>query len=400
MSEQSGAWQADPFGRHQYRWWNGSEWTDQVADDGVTSVDPATAEGAAAAADGSPPGEVPPGDATTPGAEAGDPTQPIGAVPGEVPPPTATGWGAPQAPDATAAMPAAPAPGPSAPVEEQPTKRLSGNAPALILGGILLLALIGAAAWLLLGGDDDEVSREELVAALSSGDIDESEAGCMIDRLEGSIGLDRLAEIDRDASVATESEEAQIQDARGRCTGSDEEAAGDDAADDDADEDEGSEGDDGSEVIDPEDAEALAMQMFGNLDEEQVQCLGEEIAALEEDYDFEALAEDPTAGAFDPEMIQAFMAAFTDCDIPLESLFAGIDPGDLEGGETGFLPGDTYGDNPELDALWDACEDGDGEACDELYFSSEVGSEYEEFGDTCGGRFEAGEVLCAMEDLG
>lgn len=54
--------------------------------------------------------------------------------------------------------------------------------------------------------------------------------------------------------------------------------------------------------------------------------------------------------------------------------------------------GDTYGDNPTLDALWDRCEDGDGGACDQLYYSSEFNSEYEEFGNTCGRRFELSDV--------
>ena len=36
------AWEPDPTGRHQYRWFDGEEWTDQVADDGVQSVDPVT----------------------------------------------------------------------------------------------------------------------------------------------------------------------------------------------------------------------------------------------------------------------------------------------------------------------------------------------------------------------
>ena len=39
------SWDPDPTGRHQYRWWDGERWTDQVADDGVQSVDPvSTAE--------------------------------------------------------------------------------------------------------------------------------------------------------------------------------------------------------------------------------------------------------------------------------------------------------------------------------------------------------------------
>ncbi len=39
------SWEPDPTGRHQYRWWDGEQWTDQVADDGIQSVDPvSTAE--------------------------------------------------------------------------------------------------------------------------------------------------------------------------------------------------------------------------------------------------------------------------------------------------------------------------------------------------------------------
>ena len=55
----------------------------------------------------------------------------------------------------------------------------------------------------------------------------------------------------------------------------------------------------------------------------------------------------------------------------------------------------TYGDDPYLDRLWDACEAGDGQACDDLYLESPLGSGYEEFGDTCGDRFGAQEVWCA-----
>ncbi len=46
----------------------------------------------------------------------------------------------------------------------------------------------------------------------------------------------------------------------------------------------------------------------------------------------------------------------------------------------------TYGDDPELDALWDACDAGDDDACDELFWSSPVGSAYESFGRDCAGR--------------
>ena len=38
-------WYADPLGRHQFRYWDGQAWTDTVADDGQTSVDPLDAAG-------------------------------------------------------------------------------------------------------------------------------------------------------------------------------------------------------------------------------------------------------------------------------------------------------------------------------------------------------------------
>lgn len=65
---------------------------------------------------------------------------------------------------------------------------------------------------------------------------------------------------------------------------------------------------------------------------------------------------------------------------------------------TNFEDGFTYGDSAELDALWDACESGDGASCDTLYSSAPRGSEYEEFGGTCAGRGD-GTTYCA-EDSG
>lgn len=54
---------------------------------------------------------------------------------------------------------------------------------------------------------------------------------------------------------------------------------------------------------------------------------------------------------------------------------------------TGIFDTDaTYGSDPYLDGLWDECEAGDMGACDDLYMASPFGSEYEEFGDTCGER--------------
>jgi hypothetical protein len=44
------------------------------------------------------------------------------------------------------------------------------------------------------------------------------------------------------------------------------------------------------------------------------------------------------------------------------------------------------GDDAELDALWIGCSDGSASACDQLFFTSPVGSDYERFGLSCGAR--------------
>lgn len=50
-----------------------------------------------------------------------------------------------------------------------------------------------------------------------------------------------------------------------------------------------------------------------------------------------------------------------------------------------FEPGRwAHGDDAELDALWDACSAGDGDACSDLAMDAPIFSEYEEFGETCG----------------
>ena len=55
-----------------------------------------------------------------------------------------------------------------------------------------------------------------------------------------------------------------------------------------------------------------------------------------------------------------------------------------------------YGDDARLDRLWDACAAGSGAACDTLFWDSAPASEYETFGESCGGREDVG--LCADLD--
>ena len=60
--------------------------------------------------------------------------------------------------------------------------------------------------------------------------------------------------------------------------------------------------------------------------------------------------------------------------------------------EAGNLPL-RHGDAPALDALWSRCAAGYGQACDDLFDRSPIGSQYEAFALTCGGRTR--ELQCA-----
>lgn len=86
--------------------------------------------------------------------------------------------------------------------------------------------------------------------------------------------------------------------------------------------------------------------------------------------------------------LSAFRAAVDGVDV--------TEPGVDRPGSVWSTDGETYGDDPALDALWDACEAEDWEACDDLYFRSGGGTEYERFGETCGGRTD-GTSLCTVE---
>ncbi len=60
----------------------------------------------------------------------------------------------------------------------------------------------------------------------------------------------------------------------------------------------------------------------------------------------------------------------------------------------------TFGDDEELDSLWTGCADGNLDACDDLYFRSPFGSEYERFGSFCGNRVDEPTFGGCLVELG
>lgn len=438
MSEQTGSWQPDPFGRHQYRYWDGAEWTDQVADDGVTSVDPpvadpagaVTGEGESAAGEGAAPEAAAPAEPPPP-AEAAAPVAPAAAVPPSDPQPSTPpaepqGWGAPDATTAMAATPPPAAPGagagaPGGPSEPAPPAASGGgggsNLPGIIVGVVILLALIGAAVWFFVLRDDDSDAHATVVSFLEEDlDLTSSQANCVADELGERVDLGEVASAMKADREPTDAQAAALVQALLECNAGfgDIDDGVDDGDDADSDDTTTTTEDDTTDTTEDAsgpgssipssllDAVAQGIMQESDLSQEQARCFAEELFSMD-GFDFDQAMTDPEAFADqmaqpDSETIMAFFEVFDRCGIDPLEMGGGL-PGGGGGTSGGLLEGQSYGDNPVLDALWDRCEDGDGEACDELYFSSQVDSAYEEFGDTCGGRVEAGTVLCAFEDL-
>ena len=345
MTDQTGSWEPDPFGRNQYRWFDGTTWSDQVSNDSVVSSDPPDPGGAPA------PGASAPAEPEPQPAEP-EPTEAVAATP----PPVAAspaGWGPPGS-EPTMAMPptGAPPPGP-APMQAAASGgggRGSNTIP-LVIGGVALLALLGAGLFFFLGGSDDEVGTSDTTTVTT-------------------------------AAPTTDTTEAPTTTTTQATTDTTEAAGG------------------------SEEVPAVILDLFvegvmqgSDLTEEEARCFSEGFFDIY-DGSIEDIIADPEALATPgPELQAGLLRVISDCGISPEQFGAagGGFPG--LGGVDPPIAGqpDTYGDDPTLDALWDACEAGDGQACDDLYFQSPIDSAYEEFGDTCGGRFPPGQVFCANE---
>jgi hypothetical protein len=85
-----------------------------------------------------------------------------------------------------------------------------------------------------------------------------------------------------------------------------------------------------------------------------------------------------------------------ECDID-EQAFG--DAGSTDG-DDGSDEGTDDGDDASLDELEADCADGDFAACDDLYFSADLGSDLEEFGSTCGGIAEPQQGSCESTNGG
>lgn len=193
MTDDAPGWQADPTGRFEHRYWDGSEWTDHVSNAGVASTDAfATATETTAPA----------------GAE---PTAPVDDAPGWGDPtttqPTAAG-------DTTAVWPAAPGgtqPGLTPPIPPLPPTggamgaASSGSKKGLMIGAAALAAVAVVVAALLLAGGDNNGDRErirtEMAAQINEGgQLSKDQANCIADAIIDEVGIEKLKDVDFTAS--------------------------------------------------------------------------------------------------------------------------------------------------------------------------------------------------------
>ena len=168
MTTPAPGWLPDPTGRHEYRYWDGASWSNDVADAGVAAVDALTAPLAAPGSPAAPPG---------PAGPAGDPTEVIDgtaaypAPPAPYGPPTAAYGTTP--PGATT-PPGGPPPAPGT-AGYPPAPRRSGPSTGLLVGlAVLAVALIAGIAFALAGddGDDDTATGTTTTTAADDGGDD------------------------------------------------------------------------------------------------------------------------------------------------------------------------------------------------------------------------------------
>jgi hypothetical protein len=143
-----------------------------------------------------------------------------------------------------------------------------------------------------------------------------------------------------------------------------------------------------SDHIDRRDAIARVVEDGGGrVDEEQAACYVDRV--------LDEIGSAPLRPGADltPEQEARSTAVRVDC-IGFADLGAGPDPTVTPSAPSGSLAGPRRrGDAPELDALSDSCAAGFGQSCDELFARAVLGSEYEAFAASCGGRTR--ELLCA-----
>jgi hypothetical protein len=245
MNAPAPGWQPDPTGRHEYRYWDGSRWSDDVSDGGVASTDPVAGAPAATqtfgGADQGPP--TAPGPTYQAGYDPSGYDSGAGAGYGPGPGgPTSGGYGAGPGTPTSGGYGSGGLPGYGAP----PPQPSSGPSTGLLVGlGVLVLVLIVGIGFVVLNSDDDDGgtaigdetttttagtdptttvagggdggdgggglgANDGIVSAIaegivqgSGGAVDQEGAECMAQAMIDEIGIERLIELGLEAGDGT-----------------------------------------------------------------------------------------------------------------------------------------------------------------------------------------------------
>jgi hypothetical protein len=158
MTAPDPGWHPDPSGRHEYRYWDGASWTDDVADNAVTSVDPVAEAAAPTAADQAP---YPPADATAPYEPTSHPPiDPAPTMPLDATRADDRQWLG--GPTAYGDQPYADQPYGTGGVPPPPPQRTGPPTGPIVAGAVILVALLVGLAVLLTRGDDGETSADDV----------------------------------------------------------------------------------------------------------------------------------------------------------------------------------------------------------------------------------------------
>ncbi len=193
MSDNTPGWQPDPTGKHDHRYWDGTQWTENVADAGVAGVDPYEALAPEVPAEPEVPAAL--DEPTVVDQQPPAPDDATEAYPPTVEQPAA--W-----PATTPGMDAPAPPPPYVPTE--PDGGGGSKKGLLIGGGILAAVVIAVIAFMALGGDDDGDSsvQAQLASKLeaeSDGSLTSEQANCVAGLVVDETGEDALKDIDYSA---------------------------------------------------------------------------------------------------------------------------------------------------------------------------------------------------------
>lgn len=127
----------------------------------------------------------------------------------------------------------------------------------------------------------------------------------------------------------------------------------------------------------------------GRVTREQASCVVDRVAG---ELGTAVLAPDARPS---PQQVERLTSIKIDC-VGVANLGLGAATSTVAPRSTATGPGrqpERKGDDPRLDLLYEACQQGSGPSCDQLFDAAPLGSEYEEFASTCGGRTK--ELRCA-----